>query len=160
MLCLTTAELLNSSPMDCIIRNHLHICNAVIEDETSQISKPAFMASGTRLSEARHGYIGVPISYVPTAVRAAGGSHSSNKEAQVCRAIVQALLAKGSSHVTCHNHNHQSHFIRHIDDGVAKKTSSSDITPDGPEFIDDKLRLNIAITRRRHCQFLFGSIFH
>lgn len=43
-------------------------------------------------------------------------------------------------------------------DVVIVLTSRSDVTPDSGKFIDDPRRMNVAITRCRHGQFIVGNV--
>ncbi|CAJ0610022.1 unnamed protein product [Cylicocyclus nassatus] len=113
------------------------------------------------------------------AERAASRSYYNDAEAQVCQAIVERLRA-------CHiqpdsmciltfykkqlrrlsTFAQQTHVeVATVDsiqgrekDIVILLTTRTDIDPDSTEFLDDRKRLNVALTRARHGLLLLGHV--
>ncbi|VDO92658.1 unnamed protein product [Heligmosomoides polygyrus] len=111
--------------------------------------------------------------------RSPGGSHSNETEARYCRDIVQALLAKGippTSLAIITFYKEQARLLQdyaarqgvtiHTVDSVQGRevdivillTTRSDVDPDSSDFLDDPLRMNVALTRCRHGQIVLGNV--
>ncbi|KIH56049.1 integrase core domain protein [Ancylostoma duodenale] len=116
---------------------------------------------------------------VGTSHRSPSGSHFNEGEAQTCRDIVQALTARevpASSIAVITFYKDQFRCMEQyatqqgiglytVDsvqgreaDIVILLTTRTDIEPASGKFLDDKLRLNVAITRCRHGQFVLGCV--
>ncbi|EPB67806.1 hypothetical protein ANCCEY_13099 [Ancylostoma ceylanicum] len=116
---------------------------------------------------------------VGTSHRSPSGSHFNEGEAQTCRDIVQALTARqipASSIAVITFYKEQFRLMEqyaeqqgialHTVDSVQGRetdivillTTRTDIEPARAEFLDDKLRMNVAITRCRHGMFVLGRM--
>ncbi|VDP30774.1 unnamed protein product [Heligmosomoides polygyrus] len=111
--------------------------------------------------------------------RSAGGSHSNEAEARYCCEIIQALLARGISPTSLAIVTFYKEQARLLQDYAARQgvaihtvdsvqgrefdivillTTRSDVDPDTSNFLDDPLRMNVALTRCRHGQIVLGNI--
>lgn len=111
--------------------------------------------------------------------KAPGGSHSNREEAQCCRDIVQGLMArdiptdriavivfyKDQQHLLA-RYSAQLGLALHTVDSIQGReadvvillTTRSDVTRETGGFLDDRLRLNVALTRCKHGQFVLGRV--
>lgn len=113
-----------------------------------------------------------------TSQQAPGGSHSNPDEAQCCRKIVSELIAGGfasTSIAVIVFYKEQHHLLAsfasqqqmqlHTVDSIQGReavvillTTRSDVTPETGDFLDDKLRMNVALTRCKHGKFVLGNV--
>ncbi|VDO78774.1 unnamed protein product [Heligmosomoides polygyrus] len=113
-----------------------------------------------------------------TSIKSVGGSHSNTEELNACSTIIEGLLRKGipSSSLAIitfykdqfrrleqfsHDVDVDLHTVDSVQgrekDVVLLLTTRTGIEASSGAFLDDALRMNVALTRSRHGTFVLGS---